>query len=75
MCKKCHEGIDQILNGKDKAKCTTCKGDGIYKYGPIVNNRPSKQGKCFACAGKGFVNKSDILRRNSYYNHRIKLYA
>ena len=74
MCQECYEGVNEILNGKKQVKCNACKGDGVYKWGAMVNGKASHTGKCFACAGKGHQNKSDILRKNSYYNHRVQLF-
>lgn len=74
MCKKCYEGLDDLFEDKKQIKCNSCKGDGVYRYGAVVNGKPSRQGKCFACSGKGYQNKSDIVRKNSYYNHRMRLY-
>lgn len=33
--------------------CTRCGGDGIYKWGTILNGVPTHQGTCYRCNGRG----------------------
>lgn len=35
--------------------CDRCGGDGVYKWGAMINNRPQFVGTCFKCNGAGKV--------------------
>lgn len=34
-------------------KCTKCGGDGIYKWGEVLNGVATRQGECWRCNGSG----------------------
>lgn len=38
-----------------QVKCDRCGGDGVYKWGAMINNRPQYVGTCFKCNGAGWV--------------------
>lgn len=38
---------------RDLNRCTRCGGDGIYKWGAVINGVPQYQGVCFRCGGNG----------------------
>ena len=73
MCQGCYEYTDKQLGNKIDIKCHRCSGRGVYYWGAVVNGKPTKTGKCFACAGKGNQNRSDIVRETTYYNHRMSV--
>ena len=51
--------------------CGKCKGTGKYRWGAIVNGRPSKEGDCNSCRGRGEQTAADIARNNSYNRHKL----
>lgn len=36
-------------------RCDRCGGDGVYKWGAVINGRPQFVGTCFKCNGAGKV--------------------
>ena len=47
-------------------KCDRCGGDGIYKWGAVINGRPQYAGTCFKCLGAGTVIDTWIERTPEY---------
>ena len=47
-------------------KCDRCGGDGIYKWGAMINGRPQYIGTCFKCDGAGKVYSEWIERTPEY---------
>lgn len=47
-------------------KCDRCGGDGMYKWGAIINGCPQYMGTCFKCEGKGTVISKWIERTPEY---------
>jgi len=47
-------------------KCDRCGGDGIYKWGAIINGCPQYAGTCFKCGGEGKVWSKWIERTPEY---------
>lgn len=47
-------------------KCDRCGGDGIYKWGAMINGRPQYAGTCFKCEGRGWVLATVIERTPEY---------
>lgn len=47
-------------------KCDRCGGDGIYKWGAMINGRPQYIGTCFKCNGAGEVFGKWIERTPEY---------
>lgn len=52
--------------------CDRCGGDGVYKWGAMINNRPQYVGTCFKCNGAGKV--WDIIKEYTP-EYRAKLDA
>lgn len=50
-------------------KCDKCPGDGIYRWGAVVNGKATKSGPCYHCGGKGRMDAADCARTGTYYNH------
>ena len=46
--------------------CDRCGGDGIYKWGAVINGRPQYAGTCFKCGGAGRVIDTWIERTPEY---------
>ncbi len=46
--------------------CDRCGGDGIYKWGAVINGRPQYIGTCFKCEGRGKVIDKWIERTPEY---------
>lgn len=46
--------------------CDRCGGDGMYKWGAIINGRPQYSGVCFKCYGAGKVHGTWIERTPEY---------
>lgn len=46
--------------------CDRCGGDGIYKWGAVINGRPQYAGTCFKCLGAGKVIDTWIERTPEY---------
>ncbi len=40
-----------------KMLCPKCGGDGIYKWGAVINGVPQHAGVCFTCEGHGHLTK------------------
>ncbi len=38
-----------------RVRCDRCGGDGLYKWGAVINGRPQFIGTCFKCNGAGHV--------------------
>lgn len=38
-----------------RVPCDRCGGDGVYKWGAVINGRPQYVGTCFKCNGAGKV--------------------
>lgn len=49
-----------------RVKCDRCGGDGIYKWGAMINGRPQFIGTCFKCEGAGWVIDKWIERTPEY---------
>lgn len=49
-----------------KCNCDRCGGDGIYKWGAVINGVPQYMGTCFKCEGKGWVIEKIIERTPEY---------
>ena len=47
-------------------KCDRCGGDGMYKWGAMINGRPQYAGVCFKCDGAGKVMSTWIERTPEY---------
>ena len=47
-------------------KCDRCGGDGIYKWGAMINGRPQYIGTCFKCMGASEVFGKWIERTAEY---------
>lgn len=47
-------------------KCDRCGGDGVYKWGAMINGRPQYAGTCFKCGGDGKVFGKWIERTAEY---------
>jgi len=46
--------------------CDRCGGDGVYKWGAVINGRPQYAGTCFKCLGAGRVTGTWIERTPEY---------
>lgn len=46
--------------------CDRCGGDGLYKWGAVINGRPQYVGTCFKCEGAGKVIDRWIERTPEY---------
>ncbi len=46
--------------------CDRCGGDGVYKWGAVINGRPQYAGVCFKCDGAGKVLGRWIERTPEY---------
>lgn len=51
---------------RGRVKCDRCGGDGIYKWGAVINGRPQYAGTCFKCNGLGWVVDEWIERTPEY---------
>lgn len=49
-----------------RMKCDRCGGDGIYKWGAVINGAPQYAGTCFKCEGRGWVIDRWIERTPEY---------
>ena len=47
-------------------KCDRCGGDGIYKWGAVINGCPQYAGTCYKCEGAGKVWSKWIERTPEY---------
>jgi DnaJ-class molecular chaperone len=52
-------------------KCVDCGGTGRWVMGPIVNGKPTRDGTCYRCGGKGHVTPADV-KRNAYYDNHVR---
>jgi hypothetical protein len=51
--------------------CCKCRGEGIYRWGAVVNGVPSKSGPCHSCRGTGRQTEADIRRNDAYNRHKL----
>lgn len=49
-----------------RVKCDRCGGDGMYKWGAVINGAPQYVGVCFKCDGAGWVIDRWIERTPEY---------
>ncbi len=49
-----------------RVKCDRCGGDGLYKWGAVINGNPQYVGTCFKCLGSGWVIDTWIERTPEY---------
>lgn len=47
-------------------KCDRCGGDGLYKWGAMINGNPQYVGTCYKCLGAGSVVEKFIERTPEY---------
>lgn len=45
-----------------------CNGTGVYSWGGSVNGVPVNTGEHFACHGKGYQTRADVIRNQTYWN-------
>lgn len=50
-----------------------CRGSGTYSWGGTVNGVPVKTGPHFACAEKGFQDRTDVIRNITYWNKYARI--
>ena len=60
---------DMSIPNAEPGPCAKCNGTGEYRWGAVVNGKPSKSGQCHSCGGTGRQTARDI-RRNVAYNRR-----
>ncbi len=51
---------------RGRVTCDRCGGDGIYKWGAVINGRAQYAGVCFKCNGCGWVIDEWIERTPEY---------
>ena len=51
---------------RGRVKCDRCGGDGIYKWGAVINGLTQYAGVCFKCNGLGWVVDEWIERTPEY---------
>lgn len=49
-----------------RVSCDRCGGDGVYKWGAMINGRPQFIGTCYKCAGAGWLLGKWIERTPEY---------
>ena len=49
-----------------RVKCDRCGGDGLYKWGAMINGNPQYVGTCYKCLGAGWVIDKWIERTPEY---------
>lgn len=49
-----------------RVACDRCGGDGLYKWGAMINGNPQYVGTCFKCSGAGWVIDKWIERTPEY---------
>ncbi len=59
-----------IPNAKP-GKCAKCRGTGEYRWGAVVNGKPSNSGQCHSCRGTGRQTERDIRRNETYNRHKL----
>ncbi len=52
-------------------QCVKCHGTGEYRWGAVVNGKPSKSGQCHSCRGTGRQTSRDISRNEAYNRHKL----
>jgi hypothetical protein len=54
-----------------------CHGSGIFRGGGVVENGVYKgyEGPHFACGGKGWQDRQDVIRNITYWNKYARIYA
>jgi hypothetical protein len=50
-----------------------CGGTGIYAWGGSVNGVPAHVGEHFACHGKGYQDRQDVIRNATYWNKYARI--
>lgn len=65
-------GGAKVVTARAEFSCD-CGGSGIYYWGGSVNGRPARSGTHFACAGKGYQDRSDTIRNSTYWNKYARI--
>lgn len=50
-----------------------CGGRGTYSWGGSVNGVPAHTGTHFACNGKGWQSRQDVIRNATYWNKYARI--
>jgi excinuclease UvrABC ATPase subunit len=59
-----------VANSKP-GRCEKCNGSGLYRWGAVVNGKPTHSGPCHSCRGTGHQTGRDIGRNHAYNRHKI----
>ena len=62
---------DMSIPNAKPGTCSKCHGTGEYRWGAVVNGKPSKSGQCHSCGGTGHQTQRDIRRNVAYKRHKL----
>ena len=62
---------DMSIPNAKPGTCAKCGGSGEYRWGAVVNGKPSKSGQCHSCQGTGRQTQRDIRRNVAYNRHKL----
>lgn len=64
--------MNHLVRVRAEHECD-CNGSGVYIWGPIVNGTPTHAGEHFACHGKGYQDRSDVIRNRVYWDRYARV--
>ena len=62
---------DMSIPNAEPGPCAKCNGTGEYRWGAVINGKPSKSGQCHSCRGTGKQTQHDIRRNVAYNRHKL----
>lgn len=65
---------DEMLTLRAEHACQ-CSGTGIFRGGGVIENGVYKgyEGACYGCHGKGWQDRTDVIRNRVYWNKYARI--
>ena len=65
---------DREITVRAEQNCT-CNGSGVFRGGGMVENGVYKgfEGTCFGCRGKGWQDRADVIRNETYWSKYARI--
>ena len=61
---------DLAVPNASPGRCGKCNGTGEYRWGAVIDGKPSHRGVCHSCRGTGRQDKTQIARNMAYNRHK-----
>jgi hypothetical protein len=61
-----------VLSAREAStECERCRGTGVYKWGAVVNGKPTHTGTCYQCCGAVRQGQDDYKRNYGHILYSI----